>query len=37
MIKDVLVSLSAYAKRDAAVDFSVSLGRMFDAHLDAVA
>lgn len=37
MIKDILVNLSAYAKRDAAVDYAVSLGAMFEAHLSGVA
>ncbi len=37
MIKDVLVNLSAYAKRDAAIDYAVSLAGMFEAHVAGVA
>ncbi len=37
MIKDILVNLSAYAKRDAAVDYAASLAAMFEAHLSGVA
>ncbi|MFO0990112.1 MAG: universal stress protein [Alphaproteobacteria bacterium] len=37
MIKDILVNLSAYAKRDAVVDYAASLAAMFEAHLSGVA
>lgn len=37
MLKDVLVDLSAAAKRDAAVDYGISLAETFEAHAAAVA
>jgi nucleotide-binding universal stress UspA family protein len=37
MIKDVLVGLSAAAKRDAAIEFGVSLAETFEAHAAGIA
>jgi nucleotide-binding universal stress UspA family protein len=37
MLKDIVVNLKVGAARDTAVDYAISLARIFEAHLEAIA